>query len=146
MNLINSLKWFVYIMVCYPFQQHSVINCLVRMEDYVETKRMDIVVRVSMVTMETNVCVCYFYLISLFQCFLPTFRCKTSNKKSLNIAKAVLEAVSWRRTDNTKAKIERTNGQTMIYKTLHRKHEPTKTGGEFKCSGRVYSFCSSHES
>ena len=81
-------------MICYPFQQHSVINCLVRMEDYVETKKMDIVVRVSMVTMETNACVCYVYPISLFQCFLPTFRCKTSNKKSLNIAKAVLEAVS----------------------------------------------------
>jgi len=31
------------------------------------------------------------------------------------------EAVNWRMTDNTMAESKRTNEQTMIYKTLHRK-------------------------
>ena len=42
------------------------------------------------------------------------------------------------------------NGQTTTSKTLHRKlkimqHEPPKFGGEFRCSGRVGSFCSSSD-
>ena len=43
------------------------------------------------------------------------------HKKSLKMPKGLSEAVSQRRTDNTKDKRKRTKEQTMIYKTLHRK-------------------------
>ena len=39
------------------------------------------------------------------------------------------EAVCQRRTDNTMAQRKRTKGETMIYKTLHRKHEPHQNRG-----------------
>ena len=42
-------------------------------------------------------------------------------QKSLKIPKGWSEAVNQRRTDKTMAKIKRTKGQTMIYKTLDRK-------------------------
>ena len=42
------------------------------------------------------------------------------------------EAVYRRRTGNTMAQRKRTKGETMIYKTLHRKQEPTKTGDELR--------------
>ena len=69
--------------------------------------------------------------------------------KSLNISMANQKPYIEEVTDNTmvKRKRKRTNGQTMIYRTLQRKqkigqHEPTKTGGELRCSGRVSSSCS----
>jgi hypothetical protein len=40
------------------------------------------------------------------------------------------------------AKRKRTKGQTMIYKTLHRKLKIEQHGGELMCSGRVNSFFS----
>jgi len=41
-------------------------------------------------------------------------------KKSLKIPKRKSESVNWR-TDNKMTKRKRTNGQTTIFKTLHRK-------------------------
>ena len=45
------------------------------------------------------------------------------------------------------AKIKMTKGQTMIYKTLHRKlklrkMKTNKNGDELRCSGRINSSCS----
>jgi hypothetical protein len=48
-------------------------------------------------------------------------------------SKEKFEVVNRRRTDNTIAKGK---GQTMIYKTLHRKLTPLNTGGELMCFER----------
>ena len=53
-------------------------------------------------------------------------------------SKEKFEVVNRRRTDNTIAKGK---GQTMIYKTLHRKLAPLNTGGELMCFGRLSSSC-----
>jgi hypothetical protein len=49
-------------------------------------------------------------------------------------------------TNNIMVNRKRSKGQTMIYNILHRKLKnntnPTKTGGELRCSGRVGSPCS----
>jgi hypothetical protein len=51
-----------------------------------------------------------------------------------------------RRTDNTMTKQERTKGQTTFYKHTHTTTDrvawtPLKTGTEFRCFGRVSSYC-----
>jgi len=65
---------------------------------------------------------------------LVRFHLISSVKKSLKVPKGESETVNQRRTNNTMAKIKGTIGQTMIYKTLHRKlkierHQPHKTTG-----------------
>jgi hypothetical protein len=59
------------------------------------------------------------------------------------------EVVNRRRADNRIDKGKRTNGQKMIYETLHKKTSntnPTKTGGECRCCGIVGSSCSTCDS
>jgi hypothetical protein len=53
-----------------------------------------------------------------------------------------------KRTDNTMDKrTNKTKGQTTIYKTLHKNWRLRKTAcGDFMCSGRVVSYCSTSDS
>jgi hypothetical protein len=68
----------------------------------------------------------------------PEERSRKSEDRQYNDQKK--EAVS-RRTDNTMARRKRTNGQTAIYETLHKKQKieqtrtPLKNGSELRCSG-----------
>ena len=65
----------------------------------------------------------YIYFLNSHKAFyrMVKYILNKSHKKSLKIPKGWPESVNWRRTDNTKVKRKRTNGQTTIYKTLHRK-------------------------
>ena len=54
--------------------------------------------------------------------------------------KGVIRSVNQRRAYNT---MDKRKGQTMIYRTLHRKTQtPLLTVGELRCYGMVSSFCS----
>ena len=70
----------------------------------------------------------------------------TRTTKSLKILKGWSESVNQRRTDNTMANRKRTNNDLQ---NIHIKLQewvtraPLKTGGEFRCSGRIISSCSS---
>ena len=69
-----------------------------------------------------------------------------NSKKSSKLAKGVIKSKQDRQYNCQKKKTE---GQAMIYKTLHIKKfeqcEPIKKRGEFRCPGTVNSSCSTKD-
>ena len=73
---------------------------------------------------------------------------RISEKNRLKIPKGQSETINQRADNNTLVKRKQTKGQTIIYKTLHRKlqveqHEHhTENQGELGCSGGISTSCS----